>query len=210
MTGKAVQQFQKACKKSSSDKLIKKLFTANERLAAEVSITNHINRGLQNALKKEVKKRKRGIRLDLTGGEESGPQFFSPSRVEAARTMQAPKETEELERRQAIDSCKTSAALKKLEKEQEKVQKAAALADKQRLATEAKLAKIAKPQARKELSETAPKKLPKRSVAIAPSDKLPNQLEERSRNLVEVVKTEVAKIATSMGSRVQLPSRFAN
>ncbi|SLM34847.1 Kelch-type beta propeller [Lasallia pustulata] len=134
-----------------SEPLVAKLFRANERLAAENSIGTHMILGLTAALREEKKRRKRGKRLNLLGEEESGPQFFSPGRVTAARTWQAEKEEEEQQHRQDIESRRALVAFKKLQKEEEKLQKAAAAVERQRLAVEAKTAKAAESQARKEL-----------------------------------------------------------
>ncbi|SLM40587.1 hypothetical protein LPUS_11414 [Lasallia pustulata] len=84
--------------------------------------------------REEKKRRKRGKRLNLLGEEESGPQFFSPGRVTAARTWQAEKEEEEQQHRQDIESRKALVAFKKLQKEEEKLQKAAAAVERQPLA----------------------------------------------------------------------------
>ena len=75
--------------------------------------------GLTAALREEKRRRKRGKRLNLLGEEESGPQFFSPGRVTAARTWQAEKEEEEQQHRQDMESQKALVAFKKLQKEEE-------------------------------------------------------------------------------------------
>ncbi|SLM37363.1 hypothetical protein LPUS_07185 [Lasallia pustulata] len=147
MTGRAVCRLQKAYKKALSEPLVAKLFRANERLTAKNSIGTHMILGFTAALREEKRRRKRGKRLNLLGEKESGPQFFSPGRVTAARTWQAEKEEEEQQCRQDIESSKALVAFKKLQKEEEKLQKAAVAVEKQQLAVEAKTAKGAESQA---------------------------------------------------------------
>ena len=60
------------------------IFYSHEQLAAQVSIDNHIIKGLQQTIQIEKSKRKKGKRLNLVGKEDSGPQFFTPARVKAA------------------------------------------------------------------------------------------------------------------------------
>ena len=56
----------------------------------------------------------------MCGETDSGPQFFNPSRVQAARDCQRAKETEENKRLQAITNKKVAVATNKLRKENEK------------------------------------------------------------------------------------------
>ena len=84
----------------------------------------HVQNGLIEALKQEKKRRHLEKRLNLVGEEESGPQFFSPSRVQAARDYQASKETEEAKRQQGIKDIKAAAAAQKEQKEKEKNERA--------------------------------------------------------------------------------------
>ena len=94
------------------------MFRANERLISQYSINKYRIRGLEKALKIEKKKRKRGKRLNLIGQEEGGPQFFSPSRVEAARAYQALKDAKEAQKQQRVQDRKAKAATNKQEKMQ--------------------------------------------------------------------------------------------
>lgn len=215
MTGRAVRRLQKAYKKAPSEPLVAKLFKANERLAAENSIGTHMILGLTAALIEEKRRRKRGKRLNLLGEEEPGPQFFSPGRVTAARAWQAEKEEEEQQHRQDIESRKALAASKKLQKEDEKLQKAAAAIKKQRLAAEAKTAKAAEIQARKELREEAKRykkgllELQKRSTGSCKIQKTPRKQAKQPRSPVTAKEEGVVVLATSRGRKVQLPRRFA-
>ena len=51
------------------------IFRGHERAAADHSILLHVNRGLQEALKMEKKKRRRGKRLNLLRQEDNRPTF---------------------------------------------------------------------------------------------------------------------------------------
>ncbi|KAF8851539.1 hypothetical protein BDZ45DRAFT_144088 [Acephala macrosclerotiorum] len=53
---------------------------------SKISILQHENRGLRNAIIMEQKKRKRGKRLDLKGEESSRMEAWSPSKVVKAVT----------------------------------------------------------------------------------------------------------------------------
>ena len=61
------------------------IFRGYERAAANRSILIHMNRGLQEALKIEKKKRRRGKRLNLLNQKDDGPTFWSSIKVVAAR-----------------------------------------------------------------------------------------------------------------------------
>lgn len=94
-----------------------RILRANERLAAERSIDQHIIRGFTISLREEKKRRQRGKRLNLLGVEDSGPQFFSPSKVQAARDRQAVKEDEKLQKQQEIEERKALATAARHQKE---------------------------------------------------------------------------------------------
>ena len=63
-------------------------------------------KGLQEALKMEKKKRRKGKKLNLLGQEDSRPQFFSPLKVQTAREFQALKEENKIIERQEIEEKK--------------------------------------------------------------------------------------------------------
>ena len=103
MTSRAVRRVYRVYKVKLIESFLSKILRANERLAVEHSI---VIRGLIKALKHEKKRRRRGKRLNLLGQEESGPQFFSLIKVQAAREHQAVKEEAEIIRRQDIEERK--------------------------------------------------------------------------------------------------------
>ena len=125
------------------DTFVSKLLRANEYLTGERSISQHVIKGLLEALKQEKKRRKRGKRLNLLGEEDSGAQFFSPTRIQSAREYQAIKEEDELIKRQGIVERKAQAAAKKKQKEEDKEKRAAAAAERQQITEETKAVKAA-------------------------------------------------------------------
>ena len=84
---------------------------------------HHVVKGLTKALKHEKKRRQRGQRLNLLGEDDSGPQFFSPGRVQGARDYQDQKDINEAQRQQDIADKKAAAAIKKAQKEADKIQR---------------------------------------------------------------------------------------
>ena len=83
------------------------------------------------------------------------------------------------------------------------------------MAVEAKTAKAAESQARKELREEAKRhkrgnlKLQKRSTGSYKIQKTPRKQARQHKSPVTAQEEEVALLATSRGRRVQLPRRFA-
>jgi hypothetical protein len=153
MTCRAVRRAQREFRNTPNSPLLDKIFRANERLAAQHSIDQHVVRGLVTALKDEKKRRKRGKHLNLLGEEDSGPQLFSPARIQAARDYQAIKEQEERQRQQDIIDRKALAATRRQQKEDEKAQRAIIMAQKRQIAAELRAQKAAERQAQKELKE---------------------------------------------------------
>lgn len=100
------------------------------------------------AVRDERKRRKRGKRLNLVGKEESGPQFFSQGKVQAARDYRAAKYQDEEQRKQDIVDREALAATRKIQKEKERVERAIVTAEKRKLAAEVRVLKEAEKQAR--------------------------------------------------------------
>jgi hypothetical protein len=128
-------RMQKAYLLKPSKQLLTKLFNTGTQLAAQNSVNQHIITGLHKTINMERKYKKR-TRLNLLGGNLSNAQFFSPSRVAAARDFQAQKRAAEESNRQRIIERKALAVEKKAEcslqhsiaqqqKEEEKIQLAA-------------------------------------------------------------------------------------
>ena len=96
ITAKSIRQYKIAYKQDPSQDKVKLLFKANKRLATQHTIDQYTKKGLLKALKIEKKKRTRGKRLNLIGKECSSLQFFSPTRIQAARAYQQEKEATKL------------------------------------------------------------------------------------------------------------------
>ena len=214
MTGRAVRRIQKAYEKQPTRVLLSKIFTANERLAANESINQHVIRGLLDALKNEKKRRKRGKRLNLVGEEHSGPQFFSSERVQAARVFQASKDEEKSRRQEDIAEKRAQAAANKTLKDKEKQERALIAAEKRQFNQERRQAKEAEKQAQNELKSAAtrPKQLVVRlklpSTGPKQVDNEQMQAQEAIGEAVVPGEGEGAIITTSRGRRVRAPKNF--
>lgn len=123
-TCRSVRRIQKLFKASRRESILELILRANERLATQVEIDHHIVNGLRRSIRIEQKRRKKGKRLNLLGEDDVGPQFFSPSRVLAARQFQAQKEAAEQAERQRIADKKAQAATNKARKEAAKAERA--------------------------------------------------------------------------------------
>lgn len=141
--------------------LLKKILHVNERLTAKHSIDQHIIRRLTEALKQKKKRRKRDARLNLMKEHEAGPQFFSPTQVQAARNFQASKEQEKLKRQKYLVKKRAQSVVNKALKKKAKFERSSAAAEKRRLKNEALQAKAAEKQTQKEFNSTTrrPRKL---------------------------------------------------
>lgn len=216
MTCKAVRRVQRQFRKAPSPTILSKILRANERLAAQHSIDQHVVNGLINTLRNEKKRRQRGKRLNLVGEEDSGPQFFSPSRVQAARDRRDQKEMEEAQRQQDILDKRAQAALKKQQKEAEKAQRSELTAKRRELAVEAKAQEAAQNQAQKELKEAVIEQTTGQLEVDSPSKMSKKSQKARKKQVTPSITTIIAMeqeevvLTTSRGRRVQLPHRFMN
>ena len=73
ITCRSIRRIHKAFKASRWESILELILHANERLAAQVEITNHIVCGLHKAINIERKRRKKGKRLNLLGEDDVGP-----------------------------------------------------------------------------------------------------------------------------------------
>ena len=211
---RAVRQVHRQFRNSPSELILQKILRANKRLAAANSIEQHLNKALQDAIKNERKRRKRGKRLNLLGEEASGAQFFSPAQVQRARAWQVAKDNEEAQRQQGIIDRKALTAAKKQQREKEKAERAAAATEKRRVAAETKAAKQAEKQAQKEMKEAASRQIDRQSGPRGKSkgskgvQKTLKKQAKQPRSGVIARKKEEGVMAASRGRRVQKPQRF--
>ncbi len=84
LSSHAIRQLAREGHLNPRDTYIQALLQGSEQLAAQVNCLQFENRGLLEALKAKKKKLVRGKRLNLLGEEDTWPQNFSPSRVQAA------------------------------------------------------------------------------------------------------------------------------
>ena len=204
MTSYAVRRIQQQFRLAPNSPLLAKVFRANERLTAQHDIDQHEVRGLKDALRAEKKRRQRGKRLNLLGEEATGPQFFSPASIEAARARQASKDDEEVQRQRDIQEKKAQADNRKAEKVKQ-----------QKIAAEKKAQKAIEKQLQKSLQESIEQ--PIRKPAAKPkrytkSSKTPSQRSMQLSRLNEVIAADGGdggNMATSSGRRFQRPARFA-
>jgi hypothetical protein len=222
MTSRAIRRIHREYKANHSVSKLKLILHGHEKLAAQHSIDEHIINGLQEAFKIEKKKRARGKRLNLIGQEDdNGPQFFSPSAIQAARRFQEDKENEEALQKQVKADEK---ARKALEKEQDERDKKERALERARKRAEAKSEKERKATERKEaaLIRKAEKEACKADALATKSTKLASKAIKTSRkaslgkrrlveSTIEVGSSPVAKRArfeTSRGRAVITPTKL--
>jgi hypothetical protein len=210
MTCRASRHIKRQYRDAPSPSLVTKIFKANEQLTSQHSIDGHIIKGLSNALRNEKKKRQRGKRLNLIGKNDSGPQFFSPNRIQLARDYQDQKDLIEAQRQQDIANRKDQSALKKAQKEADKVQRAI----NRDIAIKAKAEKAKEKLAQTEAKKAAKEAKHHRSDQTGPSirsHKGPHRVKKQPNRRISIAAVAVAKKAVSANSRgrmIHRPQRF--
>ena len=204
----------KAYIKVSSQSVFTKILRANERLAVEHSIDQHIIKGLTEALRNEKKRKERGKKLNLLGEEGSGPQFFSSGKVQVARNRLEVKETEKVQKQQDLEEKKALAAAAKKHKEEAKAQRLRKALEKKILNAELKEKKMAERQVQKDLKNTASEVLGggSSSIKVTSEPSLPKTKGKNKGSEVVVTKgvdeVEAVNLTTARGRRVQRPRKF--
>jgi hypothetical protein len=152
-TARGMRAFQKEARKIHKTQEVRQILRINDFLLARFFEDAAEKKQLFAAIAIEKKKRSRSKRLNLVGEEDSGPQFFSPGRIQAAREFQALKEDER-------DAEKAEKALKKAEaevlrqqKELEKVDRAKKRKERKEANLAAKAQDKAQKQAQKQLKQ---------------------------------------------------------
>ena len=123
MTCRAVRQAHQAYKFNSTLIKLSKIFQINEPLAAEQSISKHVVRDLQKALKDEKKRQTRGKQLNILEIEDSGSQFYFSAKVQTAREFQSTKKVTEVLRCLNIVEKKQLTIAKKEKKRKKRVER---------------------------------------------------------------------------------------
>ena len=212
MTCRAIRRIGRVYQKSPTSTIVKKVIWAAEKLASQRSIDQHTITGLTEALRNEKKRRQRGKRLNLLGENDSGPQFFSPGRIQAAREYQIQKSANETLRQQEIANTKALAATKRAQKEADRIQRSIATTRRREIAAEAKIQKAINRQAQQELKKAAASQSDTRrqfkSLKKAPKP-IGRPRDILSTGLATIQKKEVV-LAISRGRQVHRPQRFDN
>ena len=207
-SSRGVRRLQKSYQQSPSNQKLDKIFKSNQDLAATSEIRTHAFRRLEEAFGLERAKRSRGKRLNLVGEQDSGPQWFSPARIQRARDAQGAKEAEKEAQESARLDKKAETVARKSEQEEAKVQR---VAERERKRVERKQEEEARKEARskaKELREAAAANR-KRSTALTGPRK------RRIEEVVDLVdvggeEEEEEPVRTnSRGRAIQRPKRFA-
>ena len=214
MTSRSVRRMHKEYLKAPTQPRFMKILRANERLAADHSIDQHIIRGLNSALRNEKKRRQRGKRLNLLGDGDSGPQFFSPSKVQAARDRLEAKEMERTQKQQELEGKKALTAAAKKQKEDDKAQRSKIATEKKILSAELREKKLAEKQVQKDLKNTASEigEGSSSSIKVYPAPFLPEKVGKTKQSKVGttmgVDKVKTVNLVTARGRQVQKPKRF--
>jgi len=128
-----------------------KLFKANEVLAIQHAVDEHVKKGLIETVIGEKKRRQRGRKLNILGEEDHGPQFFSPSTLICARERRAELDAKEAAEKARKATKKLESAANKARKDAEKAERALQRA----VAKEAKAQIEAEKMAQKEVAKHA-------------------------------------------------------
>ena len=222
MTSKSIRRAQKDYQIEPTKQKLELLFKAARQLAAQHSVDEHEKRGLRKALQLEKKKRQRGKKLNLLGKEDVGPQFFSPSRVQAARIYQAKKEVEDQQRKDDIAFKKSQAKAKHLQREANKVakvlqraienqvtqeEKAKARAKKEKARPEIEIAK-AKAKAKKDTQKYTKSQTQDNANTQAMARLITQRRKRANTTVHEDVATKRVKMTTTRGRAVKSPQRL--
>ena len=216
MTCRAVRRIGRVYRKAPTSIVANKVLRAAEKLSSQHAIDQHTINGLTQALRDEKKRRQRGKRLNLLGENDSGAQFFSPGRIQAAREWQTQKATNEATRQQEIANAKALAVTKKAQKEADKLQRSIASMRRRQLAAEVKVQKAINRQAQQELKQAASTIGTSKSGSYKQSGSTPKG-PKPIRKQIDSINTEKSTaqqkevvLVTSRGRHVHRPLRFDN
>jgi hypothetical protein len=214
-SSKAIRHFHLAWRRDPSTDKVEILFHTTQALAAKVSVLEHVNKGLRNAITLQKQKGQKGKRLNLCGEVSQGMECYSPDKVVDAREYHEKKEAEELLEAKAKEARKIQRAANALKNKQLKEEKEA----RQAAAQLAKDLHLANPAARK-----APSKKPK--VVVSKAKKAASTVSKTQKPLPKTapakksVKKGVAQVvpaeevvgeavtANRRGRQIKLPTRF--
>jgi hypothetical protein len=152
-TARGMRAFQKEARKIHKTQEVRQILRINDFLLARFFEDAAEKKQLFAAIAIEKKKRSRSKRLNLVGEEDSGPQFFSPGRIQAAREFQALKEDEREAEKAEKALKKAEAEVLRQQKELEKVDRAKKRKERKEANLAAKAQDKAQKQAQKQLKQ---------------------------------------------------------
>jgi hypothetical protein len=172
--------------------VLSKIFNTNIQLAAQVAIQQHIIAGLQATLKLEKQRRKKGKALNLVGESGSGPQFYSPSRINRALEYQADLSAQAEAEKVRIADKKVQSAINKAQKVARQAERALQAEARWQHAAEEKARKAAEASAKRaaKQAELAAKKAAiaaKKAAKAAATEPLQSQVVAQAKRKSVVV-----------------------
>lgn len=215
LSAKAIRHFRQEFELSPTKKRINKVFKATETMASKISILEHENRGLRQAIIIEQSKHKKGKKLNLCSEESQGAEVYSPEKVAKARVYQEEKEAQELVELEVKEARKIQRAANALRKKQEQEEKEDRQAVAQlvkdlkatTLAVPKVLSKDTKPVAVK-AKRTAPIML-KAKEAPAPSINQPKSANKIPDPILDIEEGEEEVVTQNRrGRQIKRPSRY--
>jgi hypothetical protein len=212
-TTKSIRHFQADYKRAPAEEKLQKLFKANEVLATQHSVDEHVKKGLIETVAMEKKRRKRGKKLNILGKEDHGPQFFSPTTLVAARERQEELEAKEEEEKARKASKKITAAENKARKEAEKEERALQRTITKEAKAELEAEKKAKKEAEKQAKAAAKlaSKVPVKKKDTVKLPKIAPVVRKKAVRFVVVPKEGVGPVTpvktSSSGRRIKTPQR---
>src|SRR4051812_3596201 len=111
--------------------------------------------GLLESIKLEQKKRQQGKALNLVGEESTGPQFFSPGRIQRAREVQSEKKAIEQAKKERITEKRVQAAINKAYKDAKKAERTLQAEARRQYAAKEKARKIEEKAAKQAARQAA-------------------------------------------------------
>jgi hypothetical protein len=215
-SAKAIRRFHIAYDKSPTVDKVKTIFATTLRLAAQVSILEHENRGLYKAIELQKKKGKKGVRLNLKGEPNKDiVDCYSPAQVVKAREYQEQKEALEAAEEEAKLQRKIQRAANALKKAKEREEREARAAAKQ-LVKDLQAANQAAKKAPLKKQVSVVSKAKKATPPMSKKQKAPAKAKALAQPPVEgvvvspiegVVASEVV-VANRRGRAIRLPERF--
>ena len=191
-----------------------KILHVNKQLAAHHNIDLHIIEQLKTDIKQERKQRKHEKCLNLHGEEDSGPQFYDPEEVKTVQNYQASKEVKEEQQKQEIIDKKEQVAAKRVQKEKERVERAAITAAKRKAAVKARAIREEEKRAQAGVKAEALRqkneqlRLQRHSAGSKEAQTTSKKQARKSVPVVIEQEEEIAVMATLRGRQVQKPRRF--